>query len=103
MQCSDKRLKLGIAWREPCGAAWMGRPREKVGHTHEEKSPQEFGKLLLIPDGLDVRSIPSCFHPWLDGESRNHQPEDLHWLHLGCRPEGGRWQDYHGRGMVRFC
>ena len=68
MQCSDKRLRLGIAWREPCCAARMGRPHEKFGHTNEQKSPQEFGKLLLIPDGLDVRSIPSCFHPWLDGE-----------------------------------
>ena len=50
--------------RESC-AVWM---EGLARNTHVENTCDAFCKMLLIPRGLDVRSIPSSFLPTFGGE-----------------------------------
>jgi hypothetical protein len=34
--------------------------------------------------------------------SKEDQAEGLQWLHLGCRPEDGKWENCHGQRMSEF-
>ena len=46
----------------------MERTRKRVRHAHEEKTPNEFCKLLLTFLGLEVRTIPNGFLHCFEGK-----------------------------------